>query len=163
MKAAVLTDRLASAYGRLPIGNPMQDATLVGPLIHRAAYEGMERAIEQATNEGGKLVAGGGRELEEAAPNAFYARPSIVRIDKQTDVVEQETFALRGGDCAEQRRAAGSLLKRVHLGPGRGGEVRLSRRVGLRNRQRQHRYVRGRDRWCFRRGEGDRWRPRVRV
>ena len=88
-----LTDRLASAYGRLPIGNPMQDATLVGPLIHRAAYEGMERAIEQATNEGGKLVAGGGRELEEAAPNAFYARPSIVRIDKQTDVVEQETFA----------------------------------------------------------------------
>src|SRR6478609_357793 len=88
-----LTDRLASAYGRLPIGNPMENDTLVGPLIHRAAYEGMERAIEQATNEGGKLVAGGGRELEEAAPHAFYARPSIVRIDQQTDVVEQETFA----------------------------------------------------------------------
>jgi aldehyde dehydrogenase (NAD+) len=88
-----LTDRLVSAYGRLPIGNPMADGTLVGPLIHRAAYEDMEKAIEQAGTEGGKVVAGGGRELEEAAPNAFYAKPAIVRIDKQTDVVEQETFA----------------------------------------------------------------------
>ena len=88
-----LTDRLVSAYGRLPIGNPMEDGTLVGPLINRAAYEGMEKAIERAANEGGKLVAGGGRELEGAAPNAFYARPSIVRIDQQTEVVAQETFA----------------------------------------------------------------------
>jgi aldehyde dehydrogenase (NAD+) len=88
-----LTDRLVSAYGRLPIGNPMEDGTLVGPLIHHAAYEGMEKAIEQAANEGGKLVAGGGRELEEAAPDAYYAKPSIVRIDKQTEVVSRETFA----------------------------------------------------------------------
>ena len=88
-----LTDRLVSAYGRLPVGNPMEDGTLVGPLINRAAYEAMEKAIERAANEGGKLVAGGGRELEGAAPNAFYARPSIVRIDQQTDVVAQETFA----------------------------------------------------------------------
>ncbi len=88
-----LTDRLASAYGRLPIGNPMEDGTLVGPLISKAAYAAMQKAIEQASGEGGKLVSGGGRELEEAAPNAFYARPSIVRIDQQTAVVEQETFA----------------------------------------------------------------------
>ena len=71
----------------------MEDGTLVGPLINRAAYEGMEKAIERAAHEGGKLVAGGGRELEGEAPHAFYARPSIVRIDQQTDVVAQETFA----------------------------------------------------------------------
>ena len=51
------------------------------------------RPSSRLRTEGGKLVAGGGRELEEAAPNAFYAKPAIVRIDKQTDVVEQETFA----------------------------------------------------------------------
>jgi aldehyde dehydrogenase (NAD+) len=88
-----LTDRLVSAYARLPIGNPMEEGTLVGPLINRAAYDGMEKAIERAATEGGKLVTGGGRELEEAAPNAFYARPSIVRLDQQTAVVEKETFA----------------------------------------------------------------------
>jgi aldehyde dehydrogenase (NAD+) len=88
-----LTDRLVSAYDRLPIGNPLEEGTLVGPLIHRTAYDSMQQAIEQAGSEGGKLVAGGGRELEEEAPDAFYARPSIVRIDQQTAVVEQETFA----------------------------------------------------------------------
>jgi aldehyde dehydrogenase (NAD+) len=88
-----LTDRLSSAYARLPIGNPLADGTLVGPLIHQGSYEAMQNAVEQAAAEGGKLVTGGGRELAEAAPNAFYARPSIVRIDEQTAVVEQETFA----------------------------------------------------------------------
>jgi aldehyde dehydrogenase (NAD+) len=88
-----LTDRLASAYARLPIGNPLADGALVGPLISRGAYEAMETALLQAATEGGKLVTGGGRELEEAAPEAFYARPSIVRIDEQTPVVARETFA----------------------------------------------------------------------
>lgn len=88
-----LTDRLASAYERLPIGNPMADGTLVGPMIHRGAYEAMERSLEQATTEGGKVVAGGGRALADEAPEAFYARPAIVRIDTQSDVVRQETFA----------------------------------------------------------------------
>ncbi len=88
-----LTDRLAAVYDKLPIGNPMAEGTLVGPLVHRGAYEGMERALEQAAAEGGSVVAGGGRVLEDAAPGAFYARPAIVRIDEQTDVVAQETFA----------------------------------------------------------------------
>ncbi len=88
-----LTQRLVSAYDRLPVGNPLAEGTLVGPLIHRAAHEGMERALERADAEGGKLVAGGARELEEAAPDAFYVRPAIVRIDAQTEIVRQETFA----------------------------------------------------------------------
>ncbi len=88
-----VTERLVEAYGRLPIGNPLADGVLVGPLIHRGAYENMENAIAQAGSEGGKLVAGGGRAHEEDAPNAYYARPAIVRIDEQTPVVEQETFA----------------------------------------------------------------------
>jgi aldehyde dehydrogenase (NAD+) len=88
-----LTGRLAEAYERLPIDNPMAEGTLVGPLIHGAAYEQMEGAIRQATEEGGKLVAGGGRAHEADAPDAFYARPAVVRIDEQTDVVRQETFA----------------------------------------------------------------------
>jgi aldehyde dehydrogenase (NAD+) len=88
-----ITERLVSAYDRLPIGNPMAEGTLVGPLIHRAAYESMDSAIVQAGAEGGKLVVGGGRALEAEAPDAYYARPAIVRIDEQTPVVAQETFA----------------------------------------------------------------------
>ncbi|MFC4785839.1 L-piperidine-6-carboxylate dehydrogenase [Nocardioides sp. MAHUQ-72] len=88
-----LTDRLVAAYDRLPIGNPMTEGTLVGPLIHAGSFQGMEKALGRAAEEGGKLVAGGGRALADEAPEAYYARPAIVRIDAQTPVVEQETFA----------------------------------------------------------------------
>ncbi len=88
-----LTDRLAAAYERLPIGNPMSAGTLVGPLIHRAAYAAMEQAITQAAEQGGKRVVGGGRVLTDEAPNAHYARPAIVRMPTQTAIVKQETFA----------------------------------------------------------------------
>jgi aldehyde dehydrogenase (NAD+) len=88
-----LTDRLASAYGRLPIGNPLADGTLVGPMIGQRAYDAMEAAVAEATADGGKLLAGGGREHADLAPDAYYARPAIVRMDAQTEVVARETFA----------------------------------------------------------------------
>ncbi|MDF1605237.1 aldehyde dehydrogenase family protein [Nocardioides sp. YIM 152315] len=88
-----LTDRLAAAYERLPIGNPMAEGTLVGPLVGKAAYDAMATAVTEATGDGGKLVAGGGRVFEDEAPDAYYARPAIVRLDRQTEVVARETFA----------------------------------------------------------------------
>ncbi len=88
-----LTSRLAEAYERLPLGNPMAEGILVGPLIHGGSYAQMERSISQASDEGGKLVVGGGRAFEDEAPEAYYARPAIVRVDEQSDAVRQETFA----------------------------------------------------------------------
>ena len=88
-----LEARLASVYDRLPIGNPMADGTLVGPLIDGRAFDQMQDAIARATADGGKLVVGGQRVLADVAPNAFYTRPAIVRMPAQTAVVEQETFA----------------------------------------------------------------------
>ena len=88
-----LTDRLADAYARLPIGNPMAEGTLVGPMIHGAAYEAMAAAVDQAVQEGGKVVVGGDRALTDEAPAARYARPAVVRMPEQTDVVRRETFA----------------------------------------------------------------------
>jgi aldehyde dehydrogenase (NAD+) len=88
-----LTERLAAAYRRLPIGSPISDGTLVGPLIHDAAFKAMQDALEAAQQQGGTLVVGGGRRLEDEAPDAYYVEPAIVRMPEQTDIVRQETFA----------------------------------------------------------------------
>jgi aldehyde dehydrogenase (NAD+) len=88
-----LAERLAEAYGRLPIGDPMTAGTLVGPMIHGKAFAAMESAVAQAESEGGKVIAGGGRVLVDEAPSAYYVRPTIVRMPAQTGIVEQETFA----------------------------------------------------------------------
>ena len=87
-----LVQRLASAYAGLPVGSPLEPGTLVGPLVDRAAFEGMERALDAARADGG-TVHGGGRVLADRFPEAFYVRPAIVEMPGQTDIVCHETFA----------------------------------------------------------------------
>ncbi|WP_093422495.1 L-piperidine-6-carboxylate dehydrogenase [Tranquillimonas alkanivorans] len=87
-----LVPRLISAYEGLPIGDPLAEGTLVGPLIDQAAAEGMAAALKRADSEGG-IVHGGGRALEDQYPGAAYVKPAIVEMPGQTDVVHEETFA----------------------------------------------------------------------
>ena len=67
--------------------------TLVGPLVTGEAHGRMEAALGRALADGGEVVVGGRRALEESWPDAWYAEPTIVRMPAQTDVVREETFA----------------------------------------------------------------------
>ena len=87
--AEALIGRLKAAYETLPIGDPREAGTLVGPLIDAAAADGFEAALDRATAEGGEVVAGGGRLERDGA----YVRPAIVRMPAQSPVVMTETFA----------------------------------------------------------------------
>jgi aldehyde dehydrogenase (NAD+) len=87
-----LFERLNAARARLPIGHPMDAHTLVGPLIDQAAFEAMQRALNQARAQGGR-VHGGKRRLVVREPNAWYAEPALVAMPAQTAVVREETFA----------------------------------------------------------------------
>jgi aldehyde dehydrogenase (NAD+) len=88
-----LTSRIAAAYETLPIGSPLDDTTLVGPLIDEAAYDGFSAALSRAVDDGGTVVAGGQRVYVESAPGAYYVQPAIVRMPAQTEIVRTETFA----------------------------------------------------------------------
>ncbi|MGR7027369.1 L-piperidine-6-carboxylate dehydrogenase [Geodermatophilus sp. URMC 62] len=88
-----LVEKVAAAYRGLPIGSPLDAGTLVGPLVHDAAYKAMQDALEAARQQGGEVVVGGGRRLAEEAPDAWYVEPALVRMPGQTDIVRQETFA----------------------------------------------------------------------
>jgi aldehyde dehydrogenase (NAD+) len=87
-----LVPRVKAAYGRVTIGNPLEQGTLVGPLIDAAALAGMEAALAAARAEGGE-VTGGGRALAETYPDGFYAHPAVVEMPAQTGVMLHETFA----------------------------------------------------------------------
>ncbi|MFH8631976.1 aldehyde dehydrogenase family protein [Streptomyces lydicus] len=88
-----LLERVVHAYGQLPLGDPFDPATLVGPLVNPAAHTAMSEALAAAQRAGGKLLTGGERCLAEAAPDAAYVRPAVVRMPEQTDIVRTETFA----------------------------------------------------------------------
>ena len=85
-----LVERLAGAYATLPIGDPRDAGTLVGPLIDEDAGAAFDRALAQAVDQGGRIVAGGTR-VQHAG--GVYVRPAVVRMSAQTEVVMHETFA----------------------------------------------------------------------
>lgn len=88
---ADLVAKLTRAFASFKIGSPLEEGTLVGPLIDGAAFESMQSALQQAVAQGG-LVAGGERVLQERFPDAFYVRPALVQMPAQTEVVRHETF-----------------------------------------------------------------------
>ncbi len=90
--APALLARLRSVYAGLPVGNPLDEATLVGPLVDGAAFEAMQQALAAARAAGGS-VQGGERLLESSYPDAFYVRPALVEMPTQTAIVREETFA----------------------------------------------------------------------
>ncbi len=87
-----LVDRLAEAYASVAIGDPREPATLVGPLIDGAAYEGMQQALDEARSVGA-TVHGGERVHPLSAPEAFYVRPALVEMPAHEGPVLRETFA----------------------------------------------------------------------
>jgi aldehyde dehydrogenase (NAD+) len=87
-----LVTSLRRRYNTLPIGDPFDPATMVGPLIDAAALEAMNKALEVARIDGG-IVHGGGEILADEFPGACYAQPALVEMPAQTEIVRRETFA----------------------------------------------------------------------
>lgn len=86
-------DRVAAAFDRLPVGNPFDEPTVVGPLINSASWQAMQAALGAARGDGGVVIAGDRRHLEDAAPDAFYVSPTLVAMPRQTPLMHEETFA----------------------------------------------------------------------
>jgi aldehyde dehydrogenase (NAD+) len=53
----------------------------------------MQAALDQAKAAGGELVTGGERVLADEHPDAYYVTPAIVRMPRQAEIVQEETFA----------------------------------------------------------------------
>jgi aldehyde dehydrogenase (NAD+) len=87
-----LVARLADVYGRVKIGNPLDEGTLVGPLIDERAFRQMDAALAEARAQGGR-VHGGGRATVAGCAGGWYARPALVDMPAQTELVCRETFA----------------------------------------------------------------------
>jgi aldehyde dehydrogenase (NAD+) len=81
--------RLKAAYASVRIGDPRDEATLIGPLIDEDAFARMQAALDTARADGG--IVHGGAQAE--GPGGVYVRPALVEMPGQTAVVERETFA----------------------------------------------------------------------
>ena len=85
-----LLERLIAVFGRLPVGDPLKEETLVGPLIDGRAFDAMQAALSAARSLGAKVNFG----TRESGPaGAHYVRPAIVEMSEQVGPMLHETFA----------------------------------------------------------------------
>ena len=86
-------NRLAAAFGKLVIGNPLDEKNHVGPLIDQQAVENYLAAIEQVKAAGGKAVVEGGVLTGAGYESGCYVKPAIYEAENHFDIVQHETFA----------------------------------------------------------------------
>ena len=87
-QSAELQRRLIHAYKQVRIGDPLESATLVGPLIDQNAVRSFERAISAAQAAGGQLLVGG----SVLSRPGHYVEPAIILARNDWEIVQKETF-----------------------------------------------------------------------
>ncbi len=88
-----LVERLQTIYHSLPIGDPREPDTLVGPLVSERSLEAMQASLAAAHDQGGQLICGGERVATGVPEGGVYVEPAMVRLPRQTPVMHEETFA----------------------------------------------------------------------
>jgi aldehyde dehydrogenase (NAD+) len=88
-----LTGRLLKSYKQVPIGSPLKQETLMGPLINKRAVQDMQSALEAVRKEGGKIHYGGEPLKGAKYPGGCYVRPCLVTARHDMKIVHEETFA----------------------------------------------------------------------
>jgi len=84
--------RLVDAYSQVRIGDPLEPSTLMGPLVNAGAVDTMLAAVEIAKEQGGRVLHGGGR-AEVPGLDGHFVQPTIIEIDREAPIVQEETFA----------------------------------------------------------------------
>lgn len=87
--AASFTERLKAAYAQIPIGDPLEAGTLMGPLVNRAAVDEMLDGLKRAQAQGAEVICGG-RALDGPG---FFVEPTLVRARADMPIVSEEIFA----------------------------------------------------------------------
>ncbi|MEP7259348.1 MAG: aldehyde dehydrogenase family protein [Flavitalea sp.] len=85
--------KLISAYGQLSIGDPLDEANHVGPLIDKDAVGSYLRSIEACKKEGGKFIVEGGVLEGPGYESGCYVKPCIAEAEPGFAIVKHETFA----------------------------------------------------------------------
>jgi aldehyde dehydrogenase (NAD+) len=84
---------LTKAYTQIKVGNPLNSANHVGPLIDQLAVDAYSNAIQAAINEGGTLLIGNEILNGSNFESNCYVMPTIVEAEPNFKIVQQETFA----------------------------------------------------------------------
>ena len=87
------SNALVHAYRQVPIGNPLEEGNLMGPLIDRGALVAMQKAIDTIKLQGGRVLYGGEELSGDAYKGGAYVTPCICEAGPDLPILKEEVFA----------------------------------------------------------------------
>ena len=85
--ARQMTDKLKAAYAQVRIGDPLDESTLMGPLIDRQSVDAMAAALTRIQQEGGEIIFGGHQK------GGCFVEPTLVKAHVKMPILSEEVFA----------------------------------------------------------------------
>jgi len=87
-----VVDAVASAAAALPVGDPFDPDTRIGPLVSRRQRERVRGYIDGGTADGARLVVGGSA-APDGLPVGWYVRPTVFAdVDNRMPIAQEEIF-----------------------------------------------------------------------
>ncbi|MBV9026789.1 MAG: aldehyde dehydrogenase [Streptomycetaceae bacterium] len=89
-----VVEALAGAVAHVPVGDPFDPVTVVGPMAAERHLAKVEQYVGFAQEEGGRIVAGGEQlELGGELSGGFYYKPTIIAdLGNDSRIVQEEIF-----------------------------------------------------------------------
>jgi aldehyde dehydrogenase (NAD+) len=85
--AARFTEALVAAYRQVKIGDPLDEDTIMGPLVNRRAVSDMLAGLVRIREQGGKVLFGGER------MTGCFVQPTLVKARADMAILKEEIFA----------------------------------------------------------------------
>jgi 5-carboxymethyl-2-hydroxymuconic-semialdehyde dehydrogenase len=87
-------ERFAARAKRLPVGDPMDERTIIGPMISRPHWDKVTGYIEKGRREGAKLVAGGNAPTMEGKLRGgnWVEATVFAEVDNRMSIAQDEIF-----------------------------------------------------------------------
>lgn len=86
-------DRFVESARRLRVGDPLDSAVQVGPLVSAQQVDRVDGFVRRAVTEGAHLALGGSRQRVEGLDHGcFYAPTVLVDVDNSMEIAQSEVF-----------------------------------------------------------------------
>ncbi len=89
---ANVVDALAQTVGAMAVGDPLDPATEIGPMVAQRQQERVEKYIALGQEEGARVVVGGNG-MPDGVSSGWYVRPTVFAdVDNRMRIAQEEIF-----------------------------------------------------------------------